>query len=241
MTTLTHDTLDDFVTRLKATARNRGRDLCGRCAGSLTSPCHGCHRRYKRIARRHDEGFDAVQIAVAETLPAWRVEQILDHIDTTSDVDSRRTRTGDALRLELGDGLVDLLLAGAPKDRAERREYLHYRDLLLGAQGWSYRTANAVLNGSHIPNRPLRAAYLEARKFHGDALSSNAMARLCGLIDDTHFARHIGLRADSKTRKTRPDGSVQVYGGQIRPAIDVRLAERIAIVLDVHPTEIPGL
>ena len=95
MTTLTHDTLDDFVTRLKATARNRGRDLCGRCAGSLTSPCHGCHRRYKRIARRHDEGFDAVQIAVAETLPAWRVEQILDHIDPTSDVDSRRTRTGD--------------------------------------------------------------------------------------------------------------------------------------------------
>jgi hypothetical protein len=230
--------------RLDALARERRRDLCGHCGGDPQRPCPRCARQRRRVVELGDGAPPAV-IGALVGLPGWRVEQILDQQrDSEREDRDERAANADLLRPELGD-LVDVILAGPQPSRGEGWKFDEPRTwklwvaLSLDLVGWHPKAVNSVLNGTHIPNAPLRARVGQVRAAAaagGDPLSSETLAARAGLSDGTHLERLIGQRpAPPTTKKTRR------YGGRLMPAISIGHAARIADAAGIAHFEIPGL
>src|SRR4051794_22429156 len=173
-------------------------------------------------------------------LAVWCVEQLLEEerARAQGDVDERALNA-ELLRPELG-GLVDVILAGpdpAPGRgwRFERRSQWHRSVALsLDLVGWHIQAVNTVLNGTHIPNAPLRERFVQIRAASGGRLSSELLARRAGVTDGTYLDRLLGLRPVSRHRRHG-----RVYGGRVLKAISVERAARIADALGVPHYEIP--
>lgn len=238
--------------QLDERARTQRRDVCGRCAGSATRPCPRCsHQRRRAIALR-DAGRPVIAIAAAVGLPRWRVEQLLDERSADADERSRELeRRAELLRAELG-GLVDVILAGPrPEPGAgwqfdQPRHWHLWVRLSLELAGWNMRSVRSVLEGTHIPNRTLRARVEEVKRRHdavtGEPLTSSLLAARAGLTnggrdgDGTYFDRLIGSRPVAAY-----DKAGRLRGGTLLTAIRLDHAARIARAIGIAPYEIPGL
>lgn len=239
MTTITitadRDRLRDQLT---ARARDAGRELCGRCAGSATQPCQRCANQRARIAELAAGGKAHAHIAASVGLPVWRVERILDE----NDMAHQRGPGAEILTDELAFLLGDPELAAAAVDALTLR-YTKARAATIAAGlkpvGWTTRSARNVLAGTHIPNRPVREAYVAAAA--GDeTITAQGMARTLGLAGDTHFSRLLGLRPESVSTKRRR-GVEHAYGGGYRTAMGTSYAAHIVAHLGLSRDAIPGL
>jgi hypothetical protein len=231
--------------RLDALARARRRDLCGHCGGDPEWPCPSCARQRARVVELDAGDLSPAVIGARLGLPGWRVEQILEQQrDAERGDPDERAANADLLRPELGD-LVDVILAGPHPPPGEGWQFDEPRlwklwvALSLDLVGWHLKAVNSVLNGTHIPNAPLRARVARvkaAAAAAGDPLSSEMLAARAGLSDGTHLERLIGLRpASQTTKKTRR------YGGRVMHAIRIEHAARIADAAGIAHYEIPGL
>jgi hypothetical protein len=229
---------------LDALARERRRDLCRGCGGDPDRPCPVCARQRARVVEL-GEGVPTAVIGAMVGLPGWRVEQILEqHRDAGRADHDERATNADLLRAELGE-LVDVILAGPHPPPGEGWQFDEPRlwrlwvALSLDLVGWHLKAVNSVLNGTHVPNAPLRARVAQVRAAAatgGDPLSSETLAARAGLSDGTHLERLIGARpASLTTKKTRR------YGGRVMHAISIGHAARIADAAGIAHFEIPGL
>jgi len=234
--------------QLEALAREQRRELCGRCGGSPMRPCTRCATQRRRIVELYDDYRPLAAIAADVGLPTWRVEQILDEQlpGDRATIDAR-TINAELLRPELM-GLVDVILAG-PRPLANegwhfekpKHWYLWVR-LSLELVGWNTRSVSNVLDGTHIPNRPLRERVEVARAAHvrvtGEPLTSTLLADKAGIASGcgTYFDRIIGARPTTVTRRRG-----HAYGGHTLRAISREYATRIADAIGVAHRDIPGL
>ena len=284
MTTTTAPAAGDLAQmrkRLNQAARQRGWQLCSRCGSDPQAPCLRCHTQREEIALLDARGLTLEAIAAQTRLTVERVSVIVEqerekasgaddlaadllredlaaaaeqHLRrlrrlTASERDLLAQRVADkAIRLLRND--PDLGRPQACRKRAER---------LLKPLGWTRRSADNVLAGTHLPNRPLRNALLALRarvlavphtatdsQVLTDAgLTGSQIADRAGFNGDSHLDRCLGLRPDASTTKKvlGRRGKERVYrvGGAYRTAIALDAAARVADAVAIPHNEIPGL
>ena len=226
-------------------ARERGRELCGRCGGIARRPCSRCVGQRARAVELYDADEPVAVIAATIGLPCWRTEQILrEQLDRDRDRVDERVANAELLRPELG-ALIDVILAGpSPADGCgwqfdNARHWHQWVALSLELVGWNIKAVNSVLNGTHIPNAALRARLQQARATAlagGEPLSSQTLAAQARLTCGTYIDRLLGLRPTSANNKHG-----RSYGGRTMKTIPLAHAARIADALGVSHDEIPGL
>jgi hypothetical protein len=238
-----------FMAALAKLGREQLRDLCGKCGGSATRPCKPCRRKRDRIKALYDEDLSLVAIAASVGLPTWRVDQILEQerelADHVSDEDLALEANADLLRPYIGD-VVDVFVAGPGRNSAwqfdNKSDWHKWMRWTLEMAGWNAKAVRSVLNGTHIPNAPLRAAVERAKADSGDEpgamLTSELLGSMVGTTDGTHLDRLLGARPVPASKK-KSNG--RTYGGNHIQAMSREWAEKIAAALDLAPGEIPGL
>jgi hypothetical protein len=230
--------------RLEGLACRERFELCGTCAGNPRTPCEPCAGERQCVADLADRGTTDSCIAVTLNLPVWRVAQLLDDRSTIA----RTPAMVDPwwlLRPELGDRLIDRLAADPPAGEASSwpvLEWAMWTKLQLEAKGWTQRSVDNVLAGSHIPNRVLRekvaSAKARALAENGTPMSSTQLALMCGIGkgDGTYLDRVLGTRPEPAMTK-----GGRTYPGRTRTAIRKATAALVVEAAGIAMTEIPGL
>jgi hypothetical protein len=230
--------------RLEGMARCERLELCGTCAGNPRTPCELCVDERQCVADLADRGATDTCIAVTLNLPVWRVVQLLDDRNTITSAPATAEPWW-LLRAELGDPLVARLTADRPAGEASSwpvLEWAMWTKLQLEAKGWTQRSVDNVLAGSHIPNRVLRekVATAKARVLAetGTPMSSTQLALRCGVGvgDGTYLDRVLGARSEPAITK-----GGRTYPGRTRTAIRKATAALVAEAAGIAMTEIPGL